>query len=52
MTAAQYVCEHDREGTEMLDLADDMLPPHIVWRECPICGAAAEWDINEDEAAH
>lgn len=52
MVHNQYVCEHDRDGVEMLTGDDPALPPHVEWRECPECGAASEWDTELDESAH
>jgi len=52
MSYSKHVCDHDRNGVEMLARNDPMLPPEIEWRECPECGAAAEWDTELDESAH
>lgn len=52
MTVNQYLCEHDREGMEMISRDDPMLPPEYEWRECPECGTAAEWDKELDQSAH
>lgn len=43
------ICEHDRDGEEMLRRDDPLLPEHVEWRECPTCGAAAEWDTESEE---
>lgn len=50
-TASAFICAHDRAGDEMLMHDDPLLPAYVQVRECPVCGATAEWDTEADAPA-